>query len=49
MELLLYFENASKCSYLKNMLDHNKKTFKVAQINKANSFLDKSMAKYGLN
>lgn len=27
-ELLLYFENTSKCNYLKNMLDHTKKTFK---------------------
>ena len=34
-EILLYFENHSKCSYLKNMLDHTKKTFKMQQINKA--------------
>jgi hypothetical protein len=42
-EILLYFENSSKCSYLKNMLDHNKKTFKLQQINKANVFFDKSL------
>jgi hypothetical protein len=27
-DLLLYFENISKCSYVKNILDHVKKTFK---------------------
>ena len=27
-EVLLYFENTRKCNYVKNMLDHTKKTFK---------------------
>ena len=27
-EMLLYFENSSKCSYIKGVLDHQKKSFK---------------------
>lgn len=48
-EVLLYFENTSKCNYVKNMLDHTKKTFKQQQINKVNHFLDRSLRLYGLS
>lgn len=48
-EVLLYFENTSKCNYVKNMLDHTKKTFKQQQVNKVNHFLDKSLRLYGLS
>ena len=47
-EILLYFENTSKCSYVKNMLDHTKKTFKQQQHNKACSFFDKCLKQYGI-
>lgn len=38
--LLLYFENQSKCSYVKNMLDHTKLSFKKQQTAKVLRFLD---------
>ena len=47
-EILIYFENTVKCSYVKNMLDHTKKTFKQQQIQKVNLFLDKCKNQYGL-
>lgn len=31
-ETLLYFENSSKCSYIKGVLDHQKKSFKQNQL-----------------
>ena len=48
-EVLLYFENTSKCNYVKNMLDHTKKTFKQQQVNKVNHFLERSLRLYGLS
>ncbi len=48
IEILLYFENESKCTYVKNMLDHTKKSFKDQQISKASGFFDKCLRSYGL-
>ena len=35
-EVLLYFEDENKCKYVKNMLEHTKKNYKISQINKVN-------------
>ena len=42
-EVLLYFEDESKCKYVKNMLEHTKKNYKICQINKVHNFLDKHL------
>ena len=42
-EMLLYFENMHKCSYVKNKLDHTKKTSKQILIQKAASFFERCL------
>ena len=38
--MLLYFENANKCTYVKNMLDFSKQTLRQRQIKAAKKFLE---------
>ncbi len=46
---MLYFENKSKCAYVKNMLDTTKNNFKQQQILRANGFFDDCLKQYGLS
>ena len=41
--MLLYFENANKCTYVKNMLDFSKQTLRQRQIKAAKKFLEKTV------
>lgn len=41
--MLLYFENMHKCSYVKNKLDHTKKTSKQILIQKAAGFFERCL------
>ena len=43
VEMLLYFENANKCTYVKNMLDFSKQTLRQRQIKNARKFLEKTL------
>jgi len=43
VEMLLYFENANKCTYVKNTLDFSKQTLRQRQIKSAKKFLEKTL------